>query len=86
MWCPVLTHYTTFPAEPAGRRVVAHTLLGLGALVVHAIRSGRDVLICDANSSERLVLDTAPDGVLAGQCVVRWRLAEEGGDSRDGHL
>lgn len=82
---PMLTH-ATVPAEPVDRRASARTLLALGALVVHAIRSGRDVLICDAHTSERLVLDTAPDSVLVERSAIRWRLAEEGGDNRDGHL
>ena len=79
----MLTHYTTVPAD---RRVTTRTLIGLGALVVHALRSGRDVLTCDASSSERLVLSAAPDSGFVGRSTVRWRLAEEGGDCHDGHL
>lgn len=79
----MLTQHSVVPAD---RRISARTLVGVGALIVHAIRSGRTVLICDASSSEQLVLDAPPGSTFIGRSAVRWHLAEEGGGSDDDYL
>lgn len=72
--CPMLTHYDTVLSEQTGQQSGTRLLLGVGAIVVDAIRTGRDVVISDARSAERLTFDVPADCMSTDCSVVRWYL------------
>jgi hypothetical protein len=66
--------------RPAGAAPGARLLLGLGAVVYHAVRGGDDVVIHHGESCERIVMPDPAEGTVLGgpdgagdQWIVRWR-------------
>lgn len=76
MRCQMLTHYNTVLTEQIGQRSGPRLLLGVGAIVVDAIRAGRHVVISDTTSSERILLDPRANAP-TDRAVIRWHLNTE---------
>jgi len=69
----MLTHYDTVLTGQTGDHSAARLLLGTGAIVVDALRTGRNVVISDATALERIALTAPADSAPTDHYVIRWR-------------